>query len=164
MSNPEREKAIEDICQRTGKTREQAIAFLDVLGSGLTKRGLANAKVLTEDETAKRVETFLGPRIPDDKTETVTTAADKMPTTGPCTCANDRSAWRCPQHTQADYDAADAVRTAQDVKAVILDEPCFSDWTERYWRDYESMKPMLHITIEDYRDRILARLEAVNDD
>ena len=56
----EREKAIEGICQRTGKTREQAIAFLDVLGSALTKRGLASAKVITEDETAERVRTFIG--------------------------------------------------------------------------------------------------------
>lgn len=59
-SNPEREKAIDGICRRTGKTREQAIAFLDVLGSGLTKRGLINAKVLSEDEIAERVHTFLG--------------------------------------------------------------------------------------------------------
>lgn len=28
--------------------------------SGLTKRGLASAKVLTEDETAERVRTFIG--------------------------------------------------------------------------------------------------------
>lgn len=63
--NAEREKAIEDICRRTGKTREQAIAFLDVLGSGLTKRGLAGGKVLTEQETAERVSTFIGDAYED---------------------------------------------------------------------------------------------------
>lgn len=55
-----RERAIEGICERTGKTREQAIAFLDVLGSALTKRGLADAKVLSEDEARAAVDTFIG--------------------------------------------------------------------------------------------------------
>lgn len=55
-----REDAIEAICRRTGKTREQAIAFLDVLGSAFTRRGLADGRVLSEDEIGERVETFIG--------------------------------------------------------------------------------------------------------
>lgn len=59
-AHTEREEAIERIMRRTGKTREQAVAFLDVLGSAMTRRGLANAKVLSEDEIGERVDTFIG--------------------------------------------------------------------------------------------------------
>lgn len=65
-TNPQREKAITAICERTGKTREQAVAFLDVLGSALTKRGMADAKVLTQDEVGERLGTFLGAEADDD--------------------------------------------------------------------------------------------------
>ena len=56
----EREEAIGRIMHRTGKTREQAVAFLDVLGSAMTRRGLADAPLLSEDEIGERVDTFMG--------------------------------------------------------------------------------------------------------
>lgn len=42
-----------------GKSREWTEAFLDVLGSALTKRGLPSGRVLTDEETAERVRVML---------------------------------------------------------------------------------------------------------
>lgn len=56
-----REDVIAAVCAKTGKTREQVEAFLDILGSGLRRRGFANnARLLNEDEIRERLNTFLG--------------------------------------------------------------------------------------------------------
>lgn len=62
--NSEREGVIKAICEGTGKTREQAIAFLDVLGSGLRRRGWIEGEPMSQDEIAERVDTFMG-KVPD---------------------------------------------------------------------------------------------------
>jgi hypothetical protein len=56
--NEKREKAIKGICERTGKTREQAEAFLDILGSGMRRRGWIEGEPLTQDEIGERLDTF----------------------------------------------------------------------------------------------------------
>jgi hypothetical protein len=56
----ERSEAVDAIVKRTGKTPEQAEAFLDIFGSALTRRGWANGKLLDQDEIADRVDTFIG--------------------------------------------------------------------------------------------------------
>lgn len=56
-----REDFITDYCAQSGKTREQAEAFLAVLGSGMAKRGIwPEARILTEKETSDAVKTFIG--------------------------------------------------------------------------------------------------------
>lgn len=45
-----------------------------------------------------------------------------------------------------------------DIEALIRAEPILSDWTERYWQREARFIPMLQISIEDYRSRLLARL------
>lgn len=58
--NEEREAVITAICERTGKTREQAVAFLDVLWSALRRRGWVEGAPLSQPEVAERVDTFIG--------------------------------------------------------------------------------------------------------
>jgi len=59
--NPKREQFIADYCAKSGKTREQAEAFLAVLGSAMAKRGIwPEATVLSDDETSEAVGTFIG--------------------------------------------------------------------------------------------------------
>lgn len=58
--NEQREKAIKAICERTGKTHEQAEAFLDLLGSGFRRRGWAEGAPLSQDEIGERFDTFMG--------------------------------------------------------------------------------------------------------
>src|SRR5690348_14055462 len=62
----EREKFIASYCARTGKSREQAEAFLDVLGSGLRRRGLIPGEPLPQSAIKERLDTFMGDREPED--------------------------------------------------------------------------------------------------
>ena len=62
MSSEARERAIEGICAKTGKTREQAEAFLDILGSALRRRGWIDGEPLTQDEIGSKLDTFIGQR------------------------------------------------------------------------------------------------------
>lgn len=54
-----REEAIEAV-MGTGKTREQAEAFLDVMGSAFRRRGWAEGEPLSQDEIGARMDTFMG--------------------------------------------------------------------------------------------------------
>ena len=60
MANQKREEVIKAICERTGKTREQADALLDILGSAFRRRGLIEGEPLTDEQTTQRVDTWLG--------------------------------------------------------------------------------------------------------
>lgn len=57
-----RREMVEAICARTGKTPEQAEAFLDILGSAFRRRGWADGEPLPEQEIGERLDTFLGAR------------------------------------------------------------------------------------------------------
>lgn len=58
----EREKAIEAIMQSgRGKTREQAVAFLDILGSAFRRRGEIPGEPLSQEQIGERLDTFIGP-------------------------------------------------------------------------------------------------------
>jgi hypothetical protein len=54
-----REDAIAAITP-TGRTREQAEAFLDIVGSAFRRRGWADGEPLTEDEIAANINTLIG--------------------------------------------------------------------------------------------------------
>lgn len=54
------EDAIVAICERTGKTREQAEAFLTLVGSAFSRRGWAAAPVLDSGQVREQFDTFLG--------------------------------------------------------------------------------------------------------
>lgn len=56
----EREAAIQAICERTGKTREQAEAFLDLARSAFARRGWVESEPLDQDAIGERLDTFLG--------------------------------------------------------------------------------------------------------
>lgn len=57
----EREKAIEAVMgSGRGKTREQAEAFLDILGSAFRRRGWAEGEPLNQTEIGDRLDTFIG--------------------------------------------------------------------------------------------------------
>ncbi|MGN6653824.1 MAG: hypothetical protein ACTHJ9_00615 [Rhodanobacter sp.] len=56
----EREDLIEGICKRTGKTREQAEAFMAVLGSAFARRGWAEGEPLSEEVVEEKFGVFLG--------------------------------------------------------------------------------------------------------
>ncbi len=59
--NTKREEAIEGIMRSgRGKTREQAIAFLDILGSAFRRRGEIEGEPLSQDQLAERLDTFIG--------------------------------------------------------------------------------------------------------
>lgn len=59
--NAKREEFITGYCARSGKTREQAEAFLAVLGSAMSKRfDWPEVPKLSADETAAAVDTFIG--------------------------------------------------------------------------------------------------------
>lgn len=60
-----RADAITAICKRTGKTREQAEAFLDILGSGLRRRGWIDGEPMSQAEIGNRFGTFMGEREED---------------------------------------------------------------------------------------------------
>jgi hypothetical protein len=55
----DREVAIEAI-MGTGKSREQAEAFLDLMGSAFRRRGWAEGAPLSQDEIGDRLNVFLG--------------------------------------------------------------------------------------------------------
>lgn len=55
-----RADAVEAIAEGTGKTAEQAEAFLDILGSAFRRRGWVEGEPLTEDEIGARLDTFIG--------------------------------------------------------------------------------------------------------
>lgn len=55
-----REDAINAIVT-TGKTREQAEAFLDILGSAFARRGWVEGEPLQPEAVAERLDTFLDP-------------------------------------------------------------------------------------------------------
>ncbi|MGW4488414.1 hypothetical protein ACWEOE_31785 [Amycolatopsis sp. NPDC004368] len=65
-----REKAIADICARTGKTREQAVAFLDLARSAFARRGWAEGESLNQDQIGERLATFMGAK-PDEENRDV---------------------------------------------------------------------------------------------
>ena len=56
----DREAAINAITTDTGKTREQAEAFLDIAGSAFRRRGWAEGEPLSQDEIAERLRRFTG--------------------------------------------------------------------------------------------------------
>ena len=55
-----REDAIQALV-RKGHTREQAEAFLALLGSGLARRGWAGGPVLSDVEVEEQVDKLVGP-------------------------------------------------------------------------------------------------------
>lgn len=55
----EREKAIEAVMS-TGKSREQAEAFLDLLGSAFKRRGIVDGEPLTQAEIGQKFDVFIG--------------------------------------------------------------------------------------------------------
>jgi NADH:ubiquinone oxidoreductase subunit E len=57
-----RHDAVEAICAKTGKTPEQAEAFLAILGSAFRRRGWVDGEPLSEQEIGKQVGTFLEAR------------------------------------------------------------------------------------------------------
>ena len=54
-----RDEVVAAICERTGKTPEQAEAFLDVLGSALRRRGWIPGDPLAQEDIAQKLDTFL---------------------------------------------------------------------------------------------------------
>lgn len=56
----ERDDAIARIMARTGKSREQAGAFLDVLGSAFKRRGWVEGDPLDREQISEKLDTFLG--------------------------------------------------------------------------------------------------------
>jgi hypothetical protein len=48
------------IATGTGKTVDQADAFLDILGSAFRRRGWVDGDPLSQDAIAERLDTFLG--------------------------------------------------------------------------------------------------------
>ena len=55
----DREGAINAITTSTGKTREQAEAFLDIVGSAFRRRGWMDGKPLGQTEIVERLDTFV---------------------------------------------------------------------------------------------------------
>jgi hypothetical protein len=55
----ERDEAVDAICAKTGKTPEQANAFLDILGSAFRRRGWSEGEPLSQEEIEERLGTFL---------------------------------------------------------------------------------------------------------
>jgi NADH:ubiquinone oxidoreductase subunit E len=55
----DREQAIDAITKDTGKTREQAEAFLDIARSAFQRRGWVDGEPLRQDEIAERLDTFI---------------------------------------------------------------------------------------------------------
>lgn len=56
----EREKAIAALTRDGTRTRAQAEAFLDLLGSGLRRRGWIEGEPLSDTEVDERFNTFMG--------------------------------------------------------------------------------------------------------
>jgi hypothetical protein len=65
-----RDDVVRAICERTGKTPEQAEAFLDILGSGLRRRGWIEGEPLAQDEIGEKLDTFIGQRLSSQGDET----------------------------------------------------------------------------------------------
>lgn len=55
-----REEAIQAIMDETGRTKEQAEAFIDLLGSAFRRRGWVPGNPLPETAIVERLDTFLG--------------------------------------------------------------------------------------------------------
>jgi hypothetical protein len=55
----DREGVIQALVNK-GKTREQAIAVLDLIGSAFRRRGWAEGEPLTQDQIGERLDTFVG--------------------------------------------------------------------------------------------------------
>lgn len=56
--NQKREDMIRALTNEN-RTREQAEAFLDILGSGLVRRGLIKGEPLSEEALSERLDTFI---------------------------------------------------------------------------------------------------------
>lgn len=56
----EREEAIARIVARTGKTSDQAEAFLNILGSAFKRRGWAEGATMTQEMITESLDAFLG--------------------------------------------------------------------------------------------------------
>ncbi|MBM4498197.1 hypothetical protein GS982_02335 [Rhodococcus hoagii] len=54
-----REEAIDALTAK-GRTREQAEAFIDLMGSAFRRRGWAGGEPLSQDQIGERLDTFLG--------------------------------------------------------------------------------------------------------
>lgn len=62
-----REDAIKALTDK-GRTREQAEAFLDLMGSALRRRGWITGEPLSQEQIGERIDTFMGQ--PDTGKET----------------------------------------------------------------------------------------------
>ena len=58
--NPEREDAIRALTASGKRTREQAEAFLDIMGSAFRRRGWAEGQPLSQEQLSERLDAFLG--------------------------------------------------------------------------------------------------------
>lgn len=56
-----RDEAVAAIAAGTGKTADQAEAFLDILGSAFRRRGWIAGEPLADEAIAERLDTFVGP-------------------------------------------------------------------------------------------------------
>jgi hypothetical protein len=57
-----REDAIQALMEK-GKTREQAEAFIDLMGSAFRRRGWVEGEPLTQEQIGERLDTFLGSEV-----------------------------------------------------------------------------------------------------
>lgn len=73
-----RDEAVEALVS-TGKTRDQARAFLDLLASGFRRRGWIEGEPLTQDEIGDRFDTFVGDRRPPASPTGMHAAASESP-------------------------------------------------------------------------------------
>jgi hypothetical protein len=57
--NDECEASIQALMQDGRRTRAQAVAFLDLLGSAFRRRGWVEGEPLNQDQIGERLDTFL---------------------------------------------------------------------------------------------------------
>ncbi|WP_409186462.1 hypothetical protein F9C11_20425 [Amycolatopsis sp. VS8301801F10] len=62
-----REKALAAISDGTGKSREQAEAFLDLARSAFARRGWVPGEPLNDEQLGERLDTFLGASDSEEK-------------------------------------------------------------------------------------------------
>ena len=55
----DKESLIQGLMEK-GKTREQAEAFMDLMGSAFKRRGWAEGEPLDKEQISERLDTFLG--------------------------------------------------------------------------------------------------------
>ncbi len=58
-----RGEAVRAIVEKTGKTPEQAEAFLDLVGSAFRRRGWVDGEPMTQDQIGERLDVFLGTEV-----------------------------------------------------------------------------------------------------